>query len=140
MRVVSVAYVALAPRLPDPRPGGTTSAARWVPVELALGADLAFDHRAILGDGIERARAKLEYTSLATAFCPEEFSVSDLRHVYEVVWGTRLDPRNFHRKVTSTAGFLAETGHTVADGPGRPAALFRSGPTRTLYPPLTREP
>ena len=139
MRVVSVAYLALAPALPDPRPGGGAAAAAWVPVEQALGSALAFDHRAILADGLARARAKLEYTSLAAAFCPPEFTVSDLRHIYEVVWGMRLDPRNFHRKVTSTPGFLVETGRSIADGPGRPAALYRSGPTRTLNPPLTRD-
>lgn len=140
MRVVSVAYLALAPHLGDPRPGGDAAAAAWVPVDRALRTRLAFDHRTILRDGVERARAKLEYTSLATAFCPPEFTVSDLRRVYEVVWGTELDPRNFHRKVTSTPGLLVETGQTVADGPGRPAALYRRGPTTALPPPLTREP
>ncbi|MGV8978362.1 MAG: NUDIX hydrolase [Cellulomonas sp.] len=140
MRVVSVAYLALAPRLPDPRPGGDVSAADWVPVDVALTTSLAFDHHTILTAGIERARSKLEYTSLATAFCPPEFTISDLRHVYEAVWGSKLDPRNFHRKVTSTPSFVIETGRTITDGPGRPAALYRSGPTTTLSPPLTREP
>ena len=55
------------------------------------------------------------------------------------MWGTELDHRNFHRKVTSTPGFLIDTGRTVADGPGRPAALYRSGSSATLHPPLTRE-
>ena len=140
MRVVSVAYLAMAPALPDPEPGGDASSAAWVPVAKALESELAFDHRTLLTDGVARARAKLEYTSLAAAFCPPEFTISELRHVYEVVWGARIDPRNFHRKVTSTAGFLIETGRSVTDGPGRPAALYRSGPTAALVPPLTREP
>jgi len=139
MRVVSVAYLAMAPTLGDPRPGGDASAAAWLPVERALRSRLAFDHHVILADGVERARAKLEYTSLATAFCPPEFTVSDLRRVYETVWATELDPRNFHRKVTSTPGFLTETGRTIADGPGRPAALYRAGPTTALSPPLIRD-
>ncbi len=139
MRVVSVAYLALAPRLPDPHPGGDARSAAWVPVDDALTGTLAFDHARILADGVERARSRLEYTSLAAAFCPPEFTVSELRRVYEVVWGTPLDPRNFHRKVTSTPGFLVETGGARADGPGRPAALYRSGPTTALYPPLVRE-
>ena len=139
MRVVSVAYLAMAPRLPDPVAGSDASAAAWVPVERAKAGRLAFDHARILADGVERARAKLEYTSLATAFCPREFTVSQLRHVYEAVWGTPLDPRNFHRKVTGTPGLLSDTGRVVADGPGRPATLYRGGDAVELSPPLTRD-
>lgn len=139
MRVVSVTYLALAPALPDARAGSDAAGAAWVPVTTAQASPLAFDHDVVLADAIGRARAKLEYTSLAAAFCAEEFTISDLRRVYEAVWGIPLDPRNFHRKVTGTPGFLIETGRTVVDGPGRPAALFRSGPTTTLSPPLTRD-
>ncbi len=139
MRVVSVAYLVLAPRLPDPRAGGDAAAAAWVPVSQALTEDLAFDHATILRDGVERARAKLEYTSLATAFCPPEFTVSELRKVYEAVWGVPIDPRNFHRKLTSTPGLLENTGHSLIDGPGRPATLYRRGRTTQLMPPITRE-
>lgn len=139
MRVVSVAYLALAPDLPEPAAGTDAADARWLPVARASGEPLAFDHPAILADGVERARAKLEYTSLATAFCPPEFTVADLRAVYEAVWGTALDPRNFHRKVTSTPGLLVDTGRTRAEGRGRPAALYRAGTARSLQPPFTRD-
>ncbi len=139
MRVVSVAYLSLAPSLPDPTAGSDASAAEWLPVSAAAGARLAFDHARILTDGVERARSKLEYTSLATAFCPPTFTVSQLRRVYEAVWGVPLDPRNFHRKVTGTPGLLQDTGDTIADGPGRPASLYRAGSARTLSPPLMRE-
>ncbi len=140
MRIVSVAYLSLAPSLPDPTAGSDASAAQWLPVSTAGSSRLAFDHNRILADGVERARSKLEYTSLATAFCPSTFTVSQLRRVYEAVWGVPLDPRNFHRKVTGTPGLLADTGGTVADGPGRPATLYRAGPARALHPPLMREP
>lgn len=125
MRVVSVAHLALAPDLPAPRAGGDANSARWAPVEDLLGpeggyapdgehqAPLAFDHAKILADGVERARSKIEYSSLATAFCPPAFTVGELRRVYEAVWGVVLDPRNFHRKVTGTPGFLVPTGGTT---------------------------
>lgn len=138
-RVVTVAYLALAPDLPEPVAGTDAAAAFWVPVTKAAELPLAFDHAQILTDGLERARAKLEYTNLATAFCPKEFTVSDLREVYEAIWGHQLDPRNFHRKVTGTAGLLVDSGKIRRDGPGRPATVYRAGPTTALNPPIARE-
>ncbi len=144
MRVVSVAHLVLAPDLPAPRAGGDANSARWAPVDELLAADdqgtagLAFDHAGILGDGVERARSKIEYSSLATAFCPPEFTVGELRRVYEAVWGVALDPRNFHRKVTGTPGFLVPAGGTTTRQGGRPAQLFRAGGATLLNPPMLR--
>lgn len=144
MRVVSVAYLVLAPDLPTPRAGGDASSARWAPVGELLGENpadgvpLAFDHGLILADGVERARSKIEYSSLATAFCPTEFTVGELRRVYEAVWGVVLDPRNFHRKVTGTPGFLLPSGGTTTRQGGRPAQLFTAGGATVLNPPMLR--
>ncbi|MFI9274765.1 NUDIX domain-containing protein [Kitasatospora sp. NPDC052896] len=144
MRVVSVAHLALAPDLPTPRPGGDTRGARWAPVSELLGAGaadrepLAFDHALILEEGVERARSKIEYSALATAFCPKEFTVGELRRVYEAVWGVALDPRNFHRKVTGTPGFLVPSGGTTTRQGGRPAQLFTAGGATVLNPPMLR--
>ena len=140
LRVVSVAYLVFAPDLPAPVPGRTTRSVAWVPVADVDAARLAFDHDRVLAAGVERARAKLEYTPLAAAFCEPEFTVADLRHVYEAVWGTPLDPRNFHRKTTGTPGFLVPVGRPAPVGPegGRPAALFRRGPARSLHPAMLR--
>ncbi|MEE1926635.1 NUDIX domain-containing protein [Streptomyces sp. TRM 70351] len=149
MRVVSVAHLVLAPDLPAPVSGGDAHTARWAEVERLLsteaagrggesGSSLAFDHDRILSDGVERARSKIEYSSLATAFCPPEFTVGELRRVYEAVWGVALDPRNFHRKVTGTPGFLVPTGGTTTRQGGRPAQLFRAGGATLLNPPMLR--
>ncbi|KZM71194.1 NUDIX hydrolase [Nocardia terpenica] len=139
-RVISTAYLALVPNLPAPNAGGdAVAAAIWsVDQVLADRGRLAFDHRRILADGVERARAKLEYTPLATAFCGREFTVADLRRVYEVMWGTTIDPRNFHRKVTTTPGFVEPTGRTTTRDGGRPARLYRAGPAQSLRPPMLR--
>ncbi|MGL5810655.1 MAG: NUDIX hydrolase [Nocardioides sp.] len=140
MRTITVAYIALAADLPTPTAGTDATEARWQPVSelLSSGGLLAFDHTAILSDGVERARAKLEYTPLAAAFCSAEFTISELRHVYEVVWGVSLDPRNFHRKITNTEGYLEPTGATTTRDGGRPARLYRVGAVTALHPPLLR--
>lgn len=137
-RVITVAYLALGPDLPPPMAGTDARFARWAPVDGIEPGELAFDHAVILGDALERARTQLEYTTVAAAFCPEPFSVSDLRRVYEVVWGFPLDPSNFRRKVTGADDFLRPTGERRMAETGRPAALYRKGTARVLYPPLLR--
>lgn len=137
-RTVSVAWLALAPQVAEPVAGSDAAGARWIPLSQVDDNALAFDHADILHDGVERARAKLEYSPLGAAFCPPEFTVAQLRAVYEAVWGQPLDPRNFHRKVTRTPGFLRPTGRTsTADG-GRPAQLFARGELEVLNPAITR--
>jgi 8-oxo-dGTP diphosphatase len=139
--VVSVAYVAFVPDLPLPTAGSDAAAARFWPVEDLGDVDgppLAFDHADIVAAGVERARAKLEYTNLATFFVSEPFTVADLRRVYSAVWGVELHANNFRRKVTSTPGFLVPTGESVNLGRGKPALLFSRGPATVLSVPILR--
>lgn len=136
-RVLSVAHLALVPDLPEPNAGSDAAASAWHAV--ADVGPLAFDHARILSDGVERARAKIEYTTLAATFCPPRFTVAQLRRVYEAVWGTAIDPRNFQRKVTGTPGFLLPTAETTSSGRGRPAQLFTKGPATGLHPPMLRD-
>ncbi|WP_049657693.1 NUDIX domain-containing protein [Kitasatospora sp. MY 5-36] len=169
MHVVSVAYLAFAPDLPDPQAGTDAAAAAWHPVsDLDLrpcgrsrtagvpadthggGVDgrtgpgpltLAFDHARILADGLDRVRAKLEYSPLATAFLPYDFTIPDLRAVYEAVWDEKLHPGNFHRKVLSVPGFVESTGTTTERGGARGgprARTYHAGDARLLHPALLR--
>ncbi|MFI6158001.1 NUDIX hydrolase [Kitasatospora sp. NPDC051170] len=169
MHVVSVAYLAFAPDLPDPQAGTDAASAAWHPVrDLDLparphghstpaggpvdthggGVDgppgplaLAFDHARILADGLDRVRAKLEYSPLATAFLPYDFTIPDLRAVYEAVWDEKLHPGNFHRKVLSVPGFVESTGTTTPRGGtrgGPRARTYHAGGARLLHPALLR--
>ncbi|KIF68540.1 NUDIX hydrolase [Streptomyces sp. AcH 505] len=139
-RVVSVAHLAIAPGLPEPVAGTDAMGAAWVPVEAVLSAEaeLAFDHRRIVTDGVERARTKLEFSALATAFCGEFFTIVELQQVYEAVWGTELDTRNFYRKVQGVKGFIVPAAAGRRTTGGRPARLYRAGPKTVLFPPLIR--
>jgi 8-oxo-dGTP diphosphatase len=138
-RVVSVAYLALVPDPGEPTAGSDADAAAWKPVDSLLRSrTLAFDHAAILRDGVERARAKLEYTSLGAMLIPEPFTINELRVVYGAVWGREPDARNFHRKVSSAEGFVEPPDETTTRGGGRPARLYLRGPARLLHPPMLR--
>ena len=139
-RVVSVAYLALTPTTQDP-PDDVR--ARLVDVDELDRSDdalLAYDHERIVADALERARSKLEYTSLATAFVEEPFTLAELRGVYEAVWGVPLDPANFRRKVATTRGFVEPVEGVAKPGPGggRPAKLYRRGSEHRLHPAMLR--
>ncbi|GAA1676846.1 NUDIX hydrolase [Glycomyces endophyticus] len=137
-QVASGAWVAMIPDPPVARPGGDAAATQWLPVEQALESALAFDHRVILHDAVERARRSLDQSTAAVSFCRKEFTVSELRRVYETVWGGKLDPGNFHRKVTRIEGFIERTGRTTTRDGGRPAALYTAGARKWLPPSIPR--
>ncbi len=139
VRTVTTAYLAMMPDLPLPSAASDAADARWWAIEeLPEAGPLAFDHERIIADGVERARAKLEYTTLAISFVRDPFTISDLRSVYETVWGVELHAENFARKVRSTPGFAVPTGAKRRGRPGPAAALYIGGGATTLAPPLLR--
>ncbi len=142
MRVVTVAFWAIIPNLGKPQSGTDAAHAELVPVaEIESGRlELAFDHALIAADAIEMARSSLETRTIASRFCQEEFTIADLRKVYDTVWNTELDPGNFQRKVTQSEGFLLPTESKTpsSEKGGRPAALWKAGSASKLMPPLSR--
>ena len=142
MRVVTVSFLAVLPEIGAVTAGTDAARAELVPVDELLGRQptrrLAFDHDVILADAVEHAREKLSTTSLATAFVGPEFTLGDLREVYEQAWGVDLDPANFRRKVLATENFVIPTGRRASSGPegGKPAETYRSVGRARLHPPL----
>ncbi|MDX1665415.1 MAG: NUDIX domain-containing protein [Candidatus Promineifilaceae bacterium] len=123
-RVITVAYFALIPADSAGHPQAGTDAAdsRWFSTSDL--PELAFDHAKILTYAQTRLRYKLEYTALGFELLPDEFTLSDLQHAYELILGEELDKRNFRRKILS-AEIIEETGEKRRQGSGRPARLYR---------------
>jgi 8-oxo-dGTP diphosphatase len=140
MRVVSVAHVALLPDLPEPAAGTDAAGARWWAVADVLDGEitLAFDHGLIVEDAVERVRAKLEYSTLATRFLPREFTIGELRAVYAAVWGESPELQNFRRKVLSVDGFVVPAEGVRLGVPGPRAQLYSAGPATEIVPPFLR--
>lgn len=126
MRIVTVAYWAIVAGLLPARGGSDAVRADLVPVSaIEAGAiQLAFDHDDIVRDAVEHVRQRLEYAPLAAKFCPPEFTLSQLREVYDAVWDTRLDPGNFQRSVKESGSFLKLRAKADRHLRGRPAALW----------------
>jgi 8-oxo-dGTP diphosphatase len=65
-----------------------------------------------------------------------------LRGVYQAVWDSHLDPRNFSRKVLGS-GIVEPVGTTTRHTTGRPAALYQIArgldpAAAVLYPLIMR--
>lgn len=122
-RVVSVAWFALLPGLPEaPRAGDDAAEACWF--DTAALPPLAFDHDEVVAMAIERLRAKLLYSDIALRFMPEHFTLGRLQAVYEAVLGRALDKRNFRRRILAL-GDVEPTDDFHRDGNHRPARLYR---------------
>ncbi len=122
-RVVSVAYYALV-KLSDHRAKAATDAANaeWFPVSKT--PTLAFDHAGILAAALARLKAKVRYQPIGFELLPPKFTLSQMQHLYEAVLATKLDKRNFRKKVLSF-GLLTALKETQMAGRHRPAQLFR---------------
>ncbi|MBI4884298.1 MAG: NUDIX hydrolase [Actinobacteria bacterium] len=131
MNVVTVAYLAVLRDVGVIVAGTDATDALLAPVAGVLSGqvDLAFDHRQIVRDAIERVRVELEVSGIATAFVGPTFTLAELRAVYEATWGVQLDAANFRRSVAADAGWVIPTGRLAQPGPagGRPAELYRAG-------------
>ncbi len=133
-RLVSVVYFALAPA--DAIRDGEGAEAWHDIEELPL---LAYDHAEILAYALRRLRYKLEYSAAGFQLLPDEFTLSELQHTYEIVLGEKLDKRNFRRRILE-AGIIEQTSR-IRSGEGRPARLYRYRPdavaevrARRLFP------
>jgi len=84
---------------------------------------LAFDHDRIVRYALQRLRYKLEYTGLGFLLLPEEFTLSQLQNVYEIILQEQLDKRNFRKKILSL-NIIEETGR-LQHGDHRPAKFYR---------------
>ena len=72
----------------------------------------------------ERLVAKLDYSTIAFQFMPENFTLSELQSVYETILRDDIDKRNFRKWVLALER-IEETGEMHRDGPHRPAKLYR---------------
>lgn len=120
-RVVTVAYWALV-RADLADQAAESENVRWFAADEL--PELAFDHNRIVEYALWRLRNKLEYSRIAQAFLGETFTLTQLRHVHEIVLQRPLDPANFRRQMESSPAVVA-TDEVVSGGRHRPPRLYR---------------
>jgi len=105
--------------------GGTADAVQWCAVsEDLFEKELAFDHGEILATAVSRLRDRTEYSSMPVHLLPEEFTLSDLQRVYEIVLGRQVDKSAFRKRIKE-GEFLEEVTGKMRHASNRPAQLYR---------------
>jgi 8-oxo-dGTP diphosphatase len=118
-RVVSIVYWALV--RPDEIPDLAVENVSWF--DVADLPRLAFDHNDIVEYALWRLRNKVGYSRIAHGLLADEFTLAELREVYESILGRRLDPANFRRQAENS-GTLIPT-ERFRTGSHRPARFYR---------------
>ncbi len=97
---------------------------------------LCFDHGTIIRTALEHLREKVQYHPIGFHLLPEEFTLTELQTMYEVILGEKLDIRNFRKKIQKM-DFLHETGEKQKNVPHRAAKLYSFDPVK--YEILVKE-
>ncbi|MEN8171031.1 MAG: NUDIX domain-containing protein [Pseudomonadota bacterium] len=122
-RVITIAYYALIPSEKiQLRAATDAEAVGWFGMDEL--PPLAFDHDEIFAMARQRLEAKLDYSTIAFQFLGEEFTLSELQSVYEIIQREPLDKRNFRKWVLALEQ-IEETGDERREGAHRPAKLYR---------------
>jgi 8-oxo-dGTP diphosphatase len=123
------------------RAGANAADVRWAPIEAGangVSERLAFDHKTLLASALQRLRGKVEYTSLPAFLLPEEFTLSELQHVYEIVLGRPIEKSAFRKRVKDAG--LVESVPRKRLASNRPAQLYRLQEQTPFFFPRTFSP
>lgn len=99
-RTVSVAYFALVNVKDYDNKIAKNFEAQWFSMQEL--PKLLFDHSAMVQMAIEHLRYKASQHPIGFELLPEKFTIPQLQKLYEAIFGTELDKRNFSRKLLST--------------------------------------
>lgn len=99
-RVIAVAYVALIDIQKYQQQINDDFHARWFLLKEL--PKLIFDHEDMVKTALERLRYKAAFHPILFELLPEKFTLPQLQAMYEGLYDTKIDKRNFSRKVLST--------------------------------------
>lgn len=85
---------------------------------------LAFDHQKILDYALERLRSKVGYKPIGFKLLDKKFTMEEIHHLYEIIYGRKLDRRNFRKKFLKL-DILEELEEKSGGGRGRPGSYYR---------------
>jgi len=100
-RVITIAYYAIIKRNDSGLHPVTTFAKKafWWPAHQL--PELAFDHNEIALEALAHLKNRIRYVPIGFELLPEQFTLTQLQHIYEAILLKRIDKRNFRKKILS---------------------------------------
>ena len=95
--------------------------ANWI--SLKDRPQLIFDHNQMVDLALERLRYKAALHPIGFELLPEKFTIPQLQKLYEAIYDTPMDRRNFSRKIIST-NLLLDTGEKNQNSATKRAILY----------------
>lgn len=98
-RTISIAYYALINISDYDKDLSPEYGACWFPIDDL--PELIFDHKEMVEAAKARLRRKASNQPVGFELLPETFTLPELQQLYEAIYETRLDKRNFRRRILS---------------------------------------
>ena len=122
-RFVSIGYYAIVDLTTvAPRRTAIDAAIEWLPVE-DLPA-LILDHNEMVAAAVDTVRLHFDDRHLAFHLLPGEFTMKEVRQVYETVFGRKFSRTTFQKKILDM-GVLERTTKKFTGAPNRAPYLYR---------------
>ena len=98
-RVLSVAYYALIPSFRYSEEYSRKYGATWVSLKDL--PRMIMDHNIMVESSLRRLRRRTASQPIGFELLPAEFTIPQLQSLYEAIYQTQLDKRNFRKKILS---------------------------------------
>jgi len=121
-RVLSVAYYALIPAHRYSEEYSKQYGATWV--NLNELPNLIMDHNSMVESALKRLRRRTASQPIGFELLPNEFTIPQLQSLYEAIYQTPLDKRNFRKKILSM-DVLVKLDEKDKSGSRKGAFLYR---------------
>lgn len=99
-RFITIGFFALVEfQKVNPKPDAMSLSCQWF--DLHKLPKMIFDHSDLVDEALKTMRVQLRHQPIGYNLLPEEFTLKDLRTIYETILDRKIDRANFNRKMLS---------------------------------------
>ena len=123
-RMIAIGYIGVADAsiITKFKETSKASSADWFEIDRI--PELGYDHKEILFKAIETLKEKIFDSNIMKTLYPNEFTLNELQQTYEKILETKLDRRNFRKKMLQS-GLIVETQNTLKKDKIKPSKLYK---------------